>query len=819
MCSHKSFIRVILARLGLCAPAFLLLEGSRFAWGLAFSWPGFLGRCGFVIALLLVAHVGRPSHVAGRRWVWPWPGVVTMALGVCAAFFSFRGYSVLAAWIWLGAWFVLLLQLGDIFHKITPWPIRWAVQLLLALYAGALPAVTGQLQGRFSDEEFFTAVQAGIVSLFWLLINLPFRSPIPQPINSFTSIKGLGIRRYSVVILLVAVGGALGVATLHGYQRSFYAQSAALYDQISPETPFLCGKATSVVPGENGTVVFNRLLEALAANPRKGAPEYGMLAVGTGDKRWAQAFRESLLAEAAAEKFSQAANSVKYIQREAALRAYYVPLVRRAFPELFTDADSQKLAAWFAAINRRALTVEWVDWMYAAALARWPRGPYENQENGAGLLSLLMFTGLADPQLADANRTYLEQNPRGWLARFRNTDDAFIYQPEWITNAFFQASYTGQLADRNRKFSFDWLLLQTLPDGQAPQYNHPGRSSLAGIAYLGAVELADPRYLWLADQALQSAAALGQGIYAQPGAERPINLVAESPDVGSCLLFGDSGLPTQVGPLSPDKIVFRDGWAEDSSYLLLNLRFNGWHRYKASNAITLLSWQTPVVSDLLERKTFRWLPEGRSSLRDKRIPRENLNGLLIAEGGIRAVLYALTGIGSAWAQDPPWHADVMAFETGDTLDWSHSRIIDWQGWQHDRYVYFYHNRGPIIVADRASGPPNGQSALVWHLNWAGDALPGQSWRFPLGSDEQKMEFVIVPIPADVQSPGQLKLTADGENRFTIIYQPEALGTLQTVSLFLTDEWVGADARVIGSAVQPVLLLAHEGLVIQVPLYR
>lgn len=807
--------------LGLCLslPALIFLEVTRFAWGERFDLFGALGRWGFITAVLLAAHVGRPHHRSGMCSVWHWPTGITIALGGGAAAISLGTHSTLAAWIWLGAWFALLLQLGDLFSEIAPRPIRWAAQLFLALYAGALPAVTGQLQGRFSDEEFFVAVQVGIVSLFWLLLQLPFRKPLPRLCNSFRPGKGLSIHRYSIVVFLVAVGGALGVITLHGYQRSFYAQSAALYDQITPNTPFLCGQTTSSVMGESGTVVFNRLLEAVAANPRKGTPEYGMLAVATGNERWAQAFRENVLAEAAANRFSTAAQSVKYVQREAALRAYYVPLVRQRFPALFSDAELRALSAWFSAINRRALTVEWVDWMYAAALGRWPLGPYENQENGAGLLSLLIATGLEDPQLADANHAYLEQNPRGWSARFRNTDDALLYQPEWITNAFFQAGYTGQLTTRNQKLSFDWLLLQALPNGLAPQYNHPGRPSLAGIAYLGAIELGDPRYLWLADQALRSAALLGQGIYAQPGAERPVNLVAESPDVGSCLLYGDSGLPTRVGPLAPDKIVFRDGWASDSTYLLLNLRFSGWHRYKATNTITLLSGQNPVISDLLERKTFRWLPEGRSLLRDKRIPRENLNGLLIAERGIRAALYGLTGVGSEWAQDPPWHADVIAFETGETLDWSHSRMVDWQGWQHDRYVYFYHNRGPIIVADSARGPSNSQSALVWHLQQSGDVLPGLNWHLLSSDDAHKVEIVVVRVSADIESLDHLSLTAEGEQRLRVLYEPKIQGTLQAVTLFLMDEWVGADVQLINPATRPELLLTRDNTEIQVPLYR
>ena len=811
--------RDALLRLLLCWPALFLLEAARLAWGVDFSWPGFFGRWGFIVAVVVAASAGRPRHVGGQRWAWPWPAGVTAVLGLGSAIISLNHQSTIAAWICLGAWFALLLQLSVSFSKIASRPIRWASYLLLAFCAGVLPAVSGQLQGRFSDEEFFVAVQAGVVSLFWLLLLLPFGWPARRQASDSSQTCGLVISLRSTLVCLAFVGGATGIMALRGYQHSFYAQSAPRYDQITPDTPFLCGKTAPIATAESGVAIFNRLLAAVADNPRKGPPEYGMLALGTGEERWAQAFRESLLQEAAEQQFSQAANSVKYIQYEAAQRAYYLPRVRQAFPQLFTEAELRTLTDWFGAINRRALTVEWVDWMYAVALARWPRGPYENQESGAGLLSVLISGGLEDPKLADANLMYLRQNPRGWLARFRNTDDALIYQPEWLTNAFFQAGYTGQPANRNRELAFEWLLLQALPDGRAPRYNHPAQPSIAGIAYLAAVELGDPRYLWLADLALKTAAAQGQAVFAQPGAERPISLVSKAPDAGSCLLYGDSGLPTQVGPLAPDKIVFRDGWAPGASYLLLNLRFSGWHRYKATNTVTLLSLENPVVSDLLEQASFPWLPKGRSLLRDKRIPRENLSGLLISDRGIRTVLYNLTGIGSRWSQDPPWHADVIAFEPGDASDWSHSRIAEWQGWQHDRYIYFYHDRGPIIVADRATGPRTSQSGLVWHLRPEEEMVPGQTWRLRLHTDGEPVEVVFVPIVEDGQSPGFLGFAPEGDSDMRATYTSSTPGQLQIATVFLQGDWLGADVQLIDAATQPTLQLKRDGAELRVSLYR
>jgi hypothetical protein len=429
--------------------------------------------------------------------------------------------------------------------------------------------------------------------------------------------------------------------------------------------------------------------------------------------------------------------------------------------------------------------------MYALAFSKWPEGPYENQENGAGLLSLLEAGNLAAPELSAANQDYLKRNRRGWTARFRNTDDAFIYQREWIANAYFQSLYTGQASSGNLALSFEWLLLQALPDGAPLSYNHPSRPSLAGNAYLGAVLLHDPRLVWLAGRALDYAVAQGKRIPAQPGAEQSVPLEGRSPTVGSCLLYGDSGLPNQTGPLAPDKIVFRDGWSEDDAYLLLNLRFTGWHRYKATNTVTLVYKGGPLASELQEGQAFDWLPEGRSIFRDKRIPRQNLNGLLIPRRGLDAVLYNLTGFGGPWAQDPPAYAEVIAFETGRDVDWSHTRLADWNGWQHDRWIYFNHHGGPLVVVDSAAGPAGSHAALAWHLLGRGLTPDG---RIALGSGSHLAEAVLLSRD-QVWSESNTVGKAIGNGFQNMIYYSPTGGQLQTVTVFLLDEWAGARVEV------------------------
>lgn len=808
---HGAFWKRLLLWIALSTAPTAFLEGLRLAVEAPFSWGGLAARWAFVAGLLLTAQLGRPCSVGESIYVWPWSGMLAAGVGGGAGLIYALSRATWAAWMVLAALYLLLLGLDTVLA--SGWGIlwRWGARGMLALAGGAVPVSIAQIESHFADEEFFVALQALVLSLFWVLL-LAVRGLLAWQ-EPTSARQGLRLdRRWSALVLILAALSGLGV-TMRAYQHSFYPPQAPLYEAISSESPFLCGKASPDSQTFDGVDVFRRLMARVETNPYKGPPEYGMLALGSGEQRWAHAFRESLLSEATGGRFTGPAHSVKSVQYEAALRAYYLPLVHTAFPDLFSDEDLALLREWFAAINRRALTVEWVDWMYALAFAKWPEGPYENQENGAGLLALLESGSLAAPDLSPANRDYLNRNRRGWMARFRNTDDAFVYQMEWINNAYFQSLYIGEAPENNVRLSFEWLLLQALPDGAPLRYNHPAYSSLANIAYLGACLLKDPRYVWLAGRALTDVEAQGRHLFAQPGVEQPISLTGRSPTQGSCLLYGDSGLPNQAGPLAPDKIVFRDGWSEDAAYLLLNLRFTGWHRYKATNTITLVYQNGPLAAEALDGEAFTWLPIGRSIFRDKRVPRENLNGLLIERSGMSAVLYVLTGVGGLWAQDPPYYAEVVAFETGDELDWSHTRLMDWRGWQqHDRWVYFYHDGGPIVVVDEAEGPPGGQAALAWHLIGEG-AVEGR--RIRLRSGDDPAEMLLVPVGPE----GQIEVAEDkgSDSGPCVVYYSPADGRLRVVTLFLLGRWVGAEAGL--DVEEQELWIARGQMRVTLPLYR
>ncbi len=757
---------------------------------------------GFVAGSLGLMELARLTARKSRHG---WPaigvGVVAVALGLYALH---RG--TLATWVLLlGVYGALAWLDRAVGGALLPnHPGRWAARWALAMVGGFLPVALSQIESRFAEEEFFALVQ-GIELTGFCLLFLTGQAHLDRVYRA-RGIEDERARRGGLLIaggfasLVVGFGIWGGVA----YQSSFYAADVPGYPGITETAPFLCGQATPDPRRPAGEEVHRRLLMYLEDQPRKSVPELGMLALGTDDRSWAGAFRDAILTEALEGRFTGPANSVKSTQYQAALRAYYAPRIRAAFPGLFSTGDWETLRDWFAAINRRAWTVEWVDGMYALAFARWPQGPYANQETGAGLLAILETEGLGAPELPSRNRAYLRSDRRGWATGFRNTDDAFVYQTEWITNAYFQSLYWRSVAtqptvshpsliEANQQLAFEWMLVQAIPDGAPLRYNHPRRQLPIGTAYLAALLERDPRFIWWAARMLDWKAGNSVPLNAQPGAEKPTALRGNSPTTGSCLMFGNSGLPDQPGPLAPDKLVFRDGWQPDAMYMLLNLRFSGWHRYKATNSAILLYQEGPIVVEKVNAAPFGWLPQGRSLFRDKRVPRENLNGLLIPRTGWSQVVHRLTGIGGPWAQDPPPYARVEFVDWLGPVDVARTTIEGWRGWSHARTVYFVH-RGPIVVIDAARG--KGQAAVVWHLVGEGRRDGSGLWLRSMPSPVR----VLLPSQAwrniEVRQTGAKPGEGDiGVPNWDLVYRSPVPGQLDLVTVFALRSWASMQHEV------------------------
>jgi len=770
----------------LLALAFIYLEVTARLAGSDWGWQGSALRLALTTGTLAIALLAAPHKrdENRRRIAWIGPGILVATSGawiVCAL-----TESTVAAWIALAGYFAVSLRAAGVLADSRWRPLRWALRIGIGIAFVLVPIAIDQVMVHFAEEEFFAALQAVQLAPWWLML---------QASITLLAQTGVFARSHGPTIdprwTCLGAGGLAVIGVLfivRSYQSSFFPLQAPVSPGLTANSPFECEMGADASPTYDGLEVHRALLAAVEANPGKSSPEYGMLALGTGQARWAEAFRASLLEEATRSLFTHPANSVKSVQHDAALRAYYYPRVAGAFPGLFSEEDTTRLRTWFADVNRRALTVEWVDWLYGLAFSKWPEGPYENQESGAGLLALLEAGGLAAPELAEANTHYLQRAPRGWEAGFRNTDDAYLYQPEWITNAYFQSLYQGTRMNQNAANAFEWLLVQALPDGQALRYNHPSAPSLAGPAYLGAVLLGDPRYVWLAGRALEALHARGGYLAAQPGAEAAIAVVGQSPREKSCLVYGDSGLPTRSGPLAPDKIVLRSGWRPDSLYLLLNLRFSGWHRYKATGTVSLIYQGQPLVIEDSLSAPASWLPAGRSLFRDKRIPRENLNGLIVERRGLNRVLATMTGLGGPWAQDPPYYALVRRFDAGEAFDLVEIVVADWHGWSHTRRILF-NDEGIVVVVDEASGPKGSEAGLVWHVS--GMARRGPHGELLLGAEGQASAALLPLTPGKVAFPEDDPASGDSPGELSFVV--DATGELKAVTVFLTGEWAGAIA--------------------------
>ena len=355
-------------------------------------------------------------------------------------------------------------------------------------------------------------------------------------------------------------------------------------------------------------------------------------------------------------------------------------------------------------------------------------------------------------------------------------------------------------------------MIQSLPDGSPLKYNHIGAAKIADTAYQGARLLDNNTALWFAGNSIDYLKFKGGSLSAIPGVEAPVMYSGKPPEWGSCLIFGDSGLPNQTGPLAPDKITFRDGWTDESRYMLVNLRFSGWHRYKATNTITMLYQGGPLVFEDTNAQPIGWLPIGRSLFRDKRIPRENLNGLIIEKQGLSSVIYQLTGITSNWAQDPPFYAYVKDFSTSPEFDFSHTVLESWHGWDHDRITYFFQD-GPIIIVDRSIGPQNRRAAINWHV--VGEYNEDQE-RINLTGGITPAEMVLLTPDTDGGKLIVDQITAN-ENKLSIQYAIENSGNLNLVTIFLTNDWIGSDVKEVHKDGRTSLELNNSRDIITVPL--
>ena len=786
------------------------------------AWT-FINQAAFIAAVLILSSVMR-IHLGGST---QFVGAAALIALISLLLLYMASMNTLSAWALVALGFAVLIRLQDILSSAKKVLPHTLIDLLLALIAGSAAVLLLQIEERFSEEEFYAALQVGLLSGLWFLLNIADRKIDGkiQVEDNFPRnerlLAGAWLAAFCIASALIAV---------RSYQQSFSPSEGQAYPGISQTAPFVCGQVDAPPSIYQGEEVYARLLKLVEANPQKGVLEYGLLAYATEEPGWADLFRESLLDEARLGQFTGPENSVKYGQCLAARRAYFYDLVEKKYSSLFNVEEKKEIESWYSAINRRAFSLGWVDWLYTLAFNTWPKGPYENQECGAGLIAILEATGLADPALSTQNRAYLAERERGWSTRFRNSDDTYAYQVEWMQHSWFMALLAGQADTQNAALAFEWFLLQVPPDGSPLGYNQIRNSQPTSTAWWASAITSTESFiisqvnnssgenwqaqaLWLAGRSVDYLESNGMVLNAQVGMDLPSSIVSQPPTWGSCLIFGESGVPTQVGPLAADKVVFRDGWEDGSSYLLLNLRFTGWHRYRATNTVILAYQDGPLLVEANTRQSVSWLPRGRAQMRDKRLPRENLNGMLVERSALSKVVWDLTGVGSRWAQDPPFFARIELFETGLERDSSTTVIDDWRGWTQARRVYFQH-QGPTVIVDQVSGV-EGQAAIAWQFPASITALGEGQYRIRDRQPGVNLLLLRADQPLDTESLVLEENSAMDGSR--LMFMPADGEGFTLVTVLLPENWQGAQAEIIEKPEGQALTLSKANALLDFPL--
>jgi hypothetical protein len=698
--------------------------------------------------------------------------VVFLVLAICLDLTIF-------AWLFLALYYIYLIVSAELLIK-SKVGLRISGWLILFASAGAIPGLINQVILRFSEEEFYTALMVVFLCIFWLVLWLSYHFFLSPHRKSEEAAKTpSSVNAINTTLNLLILIGVLIFSVIR-YQQSFYpAQPQAFFEGVSPDNPILCEKISVKDPDQGISVqtIQEKYAAAIENKSNIRTLDLGFLAAYHQSEPYFSQFKDSLLSDAGSMLYTQPAGSVKWDQLLAAQTLYYYKTVSQIKPDLFTQTDTEAIDHWVEAINKRAQTDEWVDWMYGLAFNHKPVGAYLNQDIGAGLYAILNQLPSIETSYQADNAEFLNKHPRGWEQGFRVTDDALTYQSVWITNSYFQALLADQTINDNTARSFEWILAQALPDGGLQTYNFPGKTTIAPISLFGSILLHDPNLLWLTDRSMDT---IGEdyNYYVQVGSEirTAEDLTTEAPEIGSCLIYGNSGLPEQTGPLAADKVVLRNGWDADDLYVMLNLRFSGWHRYKASNAISLIYAGAPLVEEQYTQEAIPWLPTGRALVRDKRIQIEQLNTLLIKRSGLDAVLNTLNSWFGPYSQDPPYYANVEAFSTSAELDYSKTSTKDWHGWDFSREIFLFQD-GPAVILDKADHAGNKSANIRWHLSEDFEAV-GEN-RFD--SPQNNASIILFAQDEGV-------ISANLSNELLVVdYQSPRTGQLELMTIVLSGE--------------------------------
>lgn len=429
--------------------------------------------------------------------------------------------------------------------------------------------------------------------------------------------------------------------------------------------------------------------------------------------------KDIIVKEAFDEKFTGPANSMKINQIWAAQRGVVYLDMLKKYPNLFNDRERILIEKWVEALVVRAFTKEWSDIYYAITFRKPITAPYRNQENGVAALCIYAeIIKNSNPDLASKAKKYVRDNAILWRSNFRNTDDSTSYQALWIYNAWNVGKFMfpETLKNTYSKESFEWLLKQWPPNGGPLGYNPDVSTILPDIFLLGANLHSSAELKWVAEKSLNYAKKHSIKLSGfRPGLQfRDERIVGIMPSIDSTYIEAPGNLVQFPSENRPDKIVFRAGWEDDSLYALLNLRYDGFHGYKATNSIVTLHYGVPFIVEDLVKISRKWLPAGRARVRDDNIERYRLNGFYIKEPFLNRLFNKVDVFRTRWGQTLPKYSKIYQFYKSDIFDYSKTEIVDWLNWNNSRTCLLVKNNY-FAVFDFNKGQNKKQHSINWHL--------------------------------------------------------------------------------------------------------
>lgn len=335
------------------------------------------------------------------------------------------------------------------------------------------------------------------------------------------------------------------------------------------------GDPITAIPKPNERTWTKADVAGLLAEQSPRGPRLATLALLTGERAWAEAFKAQLLQQVEASAFTGPEHSMKIGQHGAMYAAFFFRALEPAFPGLISASETTAIRTWFGKILAGIFRTGWVDYLYAIPFRIHPNGPYLNQEVGAGAVAALFDVAqVEDPVVREQAKAYLNDQSIGWRRNFRNQDDTPTYQNLWMSSAFslFRHADGSKLgAAPGLAPAVEWIKTQ-IPAAAFPlNYGYPAPERPLDVLALGAFVLRDGESKWLLDRQLDALTRRGEKLSGGASAFWlwDDSVQAVPPPAVSMLLYGPSGYTFRPGALVPDKVVFRaaNGSAEGTHEL------------------------------------------------------------------------------------------------------------------------------------------------------------------------------------------------------------------------------------------------------------